>query len=607
VPPNPSSPGGGHRRRRKKPSLGTSIGHAFHTVEHTATAPKPHPVLGTKGLGRTVQSAVRTVEHQPRVKHAFKASPPSTRRKYRRAKRKYRRTVRRLDEKNREARAARRAQREAVNAPIKVTRSDILAGLLGNNPNGIYTGKGGYILPGVKNPFHSGILPIYEKHGSRYATTGKDSAFFPIDTNEAGTVQGAFAAPALTVLRQLARPVHGIAGFADELVKGHSLSAAGHAAGRGFLHNEPFTFSTVLQDAGVKNKTLATMIGFGLDMGLDPTTYFTFGTGSVAREAAAKGAYKSALVEGETEAVARKAAKNAYKQGEQRAGFTIGASGKIPFVGRRHSVSTSGRTTAALARKTRVNKVLQGARNTPLAQVTGKALAPDFRPRDIPEEQWSAYLDANRRKAASSRTELHRAERRVQALQRHLPDKEAGQRLVHGRESGNVSEDVAAAEQMFGREMNRIAGRERRAGILGGTRDRYVPHIPEADVAGNAPLRGSRRGGRAASNPHAKKRAEGTIAEKNQGLPEHVAKFSDNPVHLLGARSAKSAASVADAHYLRDLANHVGRKLPAKGRISLGQNEVAFAIGKDSFKPLEEEVRGKLTGRVDAKAVEKAR
>jgi hypothetical protein len=80
----------------------------------------------------------------------------------------------------------------------------------------------------------------------------------------------------LKVLDQTTRPVHAVAGAADAAVTGKDVL---RAAKRGIQNKDRTTFSDVLKHAGVKNKTVRGVAGFGLDVALDPTTYVTGGEG----------------------------------------------------------------------------------------------------------------------------------------------------------------------------------------------------------------------------------------------------------------------------------------------------------------------------------------
>lgn len=98
-------------------------------------------------------------------------------------------------------------------------------------------------------------------------------------------------APVLKVLDQTTRPLHAIAAGTDAAIQHRNVPKA---ALEGLKNKDKTTFSTVLKHAGVKNKYVRGAAGFALDVGLDPTTYLTGGTASVARKAATEGAEKAA-------------------------------------------------------------------------------------------------------------------------------------------------------------------------------------------------------------------------------------------------------------------------------------------------------------------------
>ena len=85
--------------------------------------------------------------------------------------------------------------------------------------------------------------------------------------------------------RQLQRPNHAIASFADEAVKLYQGKDAENpfiAAGKGLVGSRQTTFADVLNTAGVDNKIARGILGFGLDVLTDPTTYVGFGMGRAA-------------------------------------------------------------------------------------------------------------------------------------------------------------------------------------------------------------------------------------------------------------------------------------------------------------------------------------
>jgi hypothetical protein len=88
-------------------------------------------------------------------------------------------------------------------------------------------------------------------------------------------------APAIWALDQVSRPVYGVAGGADAAVRGKGVKGIARGVSRGVQLKDKTLFSDVLKHAGVKNKTVRAVAGFGLDVALDPTTYMTFGLSSV--------------------------------------------------------------------------------------------------------------------------------------------------------------------------------------------------------------------------------------------------------------------------------------------------------------------------------------
>ena len=157
---------------------------------------------------------------------------------------------------------------------------------------------------GVYNPkdvaLYAGLI---DKHGltaaSRIFKTHKEVR------------DAASKAKALKVLEQVMRPGYAIGGAARQDVKElkrQGLSGllsvkpnpkAIHAAKRGFQLKDRYLGSDVLKEAGWKpksglGKAARGIVGFGLDVAWDPTSYVTLGTGSVAEHAAVKAAIRSA-------------------------------------------------------------------------------------------------------------------------------------------------------------------------------------------------------------------------------------------------------------------------------------------------------------------------
>jgi hypothetical protein len=100
-------------------------------------------------------------------------------------------------------------------------------------------------------------------------------------------------AKALKVLEQVMRPGYASAGGARALVKGKGVGGALKGISRGAQLKDRYLYSDVLKEAGVKNKTVRAVGGFIGDIALDPTTYITFGAGSVAERTAVKAAIRT--------------------------------------------------------------------------------------------------------------------------------------------------------------------------------------------------------------------------------------------------------------------------------------------------------------------------
>jgi hypothetical protein len=153
--------------------------------------------------------------------------------------------------------------------------------------------------------------------------------------------QAARLAPVLKVLEQTSRGYHATAGATDELIKGHGLKGAYQGGKQGLLHLKGAkSFSDVLKDAGVKNKTIRGIAGFTGDVLLDPSTYVTGGTGSLAEHAALKAASKAegkALAKGLTKEQAARFGARAAKRAKAPdvKGATVKVGGhEIPAVRR---------------------------------------------------------------------------------------------------------------------------------------------------------------------------------------------------------------------------------------------------------------------------------
>jgi len=85
----------------------------------------------------------------------------------------------------------------------------------------------------------------------------------------------------MKTLDYLARPMYASAAFSNSLfAEREGLEEALGHAWKGMKGEERRTYSDVLENLGVRNKYVRSIAGFVLDVGLDPTTYLTFGKGA---------------------------------------------------------------------------------------------------------------------------------------------------------------------------------------------------------------------------------------------------------------------------------------------------------------------------------------
>ena len=85
----------------------------------------------------------------------------------------------------------------------------------------------------------------------------------------------------MTTLDYLTRPMYASAAFSNSLfAKKEGLEDALGHAWKGMMGKERIFYGDVLENMGTRNKYVRAIAGFALDVGLDPVTYLTFGTGA---------------------------------------------------------------------------------------------------------------------------------------------------------------------------------------------------------------------------------------------------------------------------------------------------------------------------------------
>jgi hypothetical protein len=283
-------------------------------------------------------------------------------------------------------------------------------------------------------------------------------------------------APAIWALDQVSRPIYGVAGGADAAVRGKGVGGIAKATGRGLALKDQKLFSDVLKDAGVKNKTVRAVAGFGLDVALDPTTYMTFGVSSLgghALAAEARSAARSAgravqrdlakkVAEGSlTKQAAKQAAKARAKDIERtvtergvKAGQTEGPKGlTVQVAGAKHvrraARAVGLKTTTPIAPVTRTTRHLHSAGRflVPKAQLVqdtrkvarqmGSELHGGVRAPDLSKTQ-DALQEALRREArAEGEATSRRVAERANSLLDRLSDAER-EDVIHAIETDKI-------------------------------------------------------------------------------------------------------------------------------------------------------------------------
>jgi hypothetical protein len=262
-------------------------------------------------------------------------------------------------------------------------------------------------------------------------------------------VDAAVSAPAAKALEQTTRPLHAVAGGVDAAVRGENVLKG---AERGITLKDRKTFSDVLKSAGVKNKTVAGVAGFGLDLVADPLTYGKLTRLSPKQHAtrqaqrstvdAAKATTKAAKAEakGQTRKAARKT-KQAEKHGARAqakmkraekasdaTGIQAGFSGKVPF-GPRFEVSTKGKATARVGKK--LAPAAEAGRSSKVGRVMNALVRPTARRPKLTREQDEAFRYAERKRRAGQAAADRKSFRRGQAYTRFKVDDAA---VIRARE-----------------------------------------------------------------------------------------------------------------------------------------------------------------------------
>jgi hypothetical protein len=284
------------------------------------------------------------------------------------------------------------------------------------------------------------------------------------------------------------RPVNAVAGAASvaakhplatvtgtnlpELAQGAVKSGLGHG-------NQRKLFSDVLKEHGVKGPA-ASLLGFALDVGLDPTTYLTFGGTSVAREAAlraardaAASAEKAALKSGAAKAIAKERGRAAGRAALKHAagkttapgrhltsGLDVRVAGKrVPGVTRAtgavHHAASSATGRALAHAPERVTKTLSKAGSA--TKNVGAELNANVRAAGVTRSTQYTTKALQREARAEAEKVTRRAAERVNALHGRI-GKDEHQQIIDAIESGDLKSLKGAApiKRFRGRNPDRL-------------------------------------------------------------------------------------------------------------------------------------------------------
>lgn len=464
---------------------------------------------------------------------------------------------------------------------------------------------------------------------------------------------------AINLLAETSRPIHGIAGGVYAAQKGKNVLKG---AKRGFELKDRKLFSDVLKEAGAP-KVVQTVGGFGLDVGLDPTTYVTLGS-SVPVKAAARAAEKATaekfaahelkkaaapvsravkkpqkttagIVKTETERAVKRLEDRAQRKGrsvtpsqraqaerrvQERFGATPGEGaarrarkraenagqgnrGLTVGLGRRGKVKTSGRATAAVSRTLGVPNVAKATKESGPVQVVGGALNADFVPAGVSR---SAHRKI-RRAEAKARHAADSAERQIGARAREIQknfSKADYRTIIDSVEAGTVHKLKAETPDLH------AAAVAIRSDLRHMARKEKQAGLRSTVRENYIPHLRRQDVESAARVIHGPTRASGAkLGSAKQRKLEGSLKdwrekdpslFEDDLAKVYAHRAGSSAKALGSASLVREVAAQ-GRKLTPKAEWDT-ELEAVYRVTPTGLKPLVKEGGG----RVDARTIEKA-
>lgn len=409
------------------------------------------------------------------------------------------------------------------------------------------------------------------------------------------------SAAAIKILAQTSRPVHGIAGAADALVQGKGLSAAHHALTRGLENKDQVLFSSVLKHLGAP-KSVQSIGGFALDVGLDPTTYVSFGTASVAKRAAVQAgervalkAAKAGMSPARAAQLAKVATERAVKT-EAPKGLAMRLAGhEVPGV--THATAVAGRGVKIAAAKAPRTARKAGS----VAKESVREVRPTMTPAGADAAQFARARQVAREARAATNAGAAVADREARGLAKRIADlqKQHGPTVsadiidaIERRRIGSLPADLRAQAIEIRDHYKYMKRLRARAGVREGTIQNYFPHARQdalharmgvvEDSATAVPMSSAKRTG-----PTPEGSARRTDKRPlNEASAARVAKgeapFSTDIPLVTSNYATSTARTVAENKAFMQLAE-IGRKYKPGDTLAAGEKvyHVGYA-GKNS-------------------------
>jgi hypothetical protein len=295
---------------------------------------------------------------------------------------------------------------------------------------------------------------------------------------------------------------------------------------------------------------------------LDPVTYVTFGTASVAKEAAGKAGtrvFEKAIKQGMTRDVAKGLAKQAAKKAAKEAEPKTIQRAVTMGVGK-HKLKI-----VPLAAK----KNLKGTA-ADIAEAVNPRFTHHLADEAAQKEVKSAHLEAR----ASASTGVHRTVKRGQHLAKLKPAEQTQIiDAIEKRQIAKLPDHLKEPAVRVRSDFRHMARTERQQGILGHTIEDYFPHIRREDAAAADKVRvgkGFRTSNPARLGSSKTRKIKEPLSEIRKTNPEL---FTEDLAHAYVMRGKASAEGVARSKLIQEVAK-TGRKLTPGAEIDTSKELV---------------------------------